>query len=276
MKKRKTIILYFLLLSLFGIYSCDEEEYENSYSAENPPAFVRYYKYEYDFLHGDDDYYYGYNEEYEGDAENHKKSYEGDTHDIYIDARTEEGYSTWSQPKHTFTIDIAAADASYKASKHGDHKHLYKGKIILSSPPAHLHLCLNSWNEDYYFYTPSKIWQIESITNESGQSLADDPDWTNYTDNRMIFKKNIEFTFYPGKKRSATEIDLFGAYSTDNFLVTGTYTVKEDASKKVTLTVSFPKFTETFEVVASSYTSLTLKGTVKGKSGYMQLKPATN
>lgn len=275
MKKRKTIILYFFLLSLFGIYSCSDEEYENSYSAENPPAFVRYYKYEYSFLsESNDDFYTFYNEESEWDAKNHKNLYEGNTHDIYIDARTEEGYSTWSQPKHTFTIDIAAADANYKASQDGDHKHPYTGKIILSSPPAHLHLCLNSWNQ--YGYYAQKTWQIESITNESGQSLADDPDWTNYTDNRMIFKKNIEFTFYPGKKRSATEIDLFGAYSTDNFLVTGTYTVKEDASKKVTLTVSFPKFTETFEVVASSYTSLTLKGTVKGKSGYMQLKPAKN
>lgn len=273
MKNRKTIILYFVLLVFMGFYSCNEVEYTGfSYSVDNPPAFLKIYDLESYF--SSSGYNWGgyfYYEEDERDAEDHK-SYANGTVTRWVDGRTSEGYSTWSHPEHTFTFNVDATQAAYDALGKRDkdtHKHIYNGKIYMSSPPAHLHLVLNSWNQDYSTY---KTWQIESITNEGGQSLAEDPDWTNYTDNIMTFYKASKFVYTPGQKRSETEIDFFEAYP-NNPTITGTYTVVEDASKKVTLTVNFPKFSESFEVVESSWDGLTLKGTVKGKTGFMHLMP---
>ena len=279
MKSRKTIILYFVLLVFIGFYSCNEVDYDGpNYSVDTPPAFLRVYRNESDFTASyDDDGDYEYTE-WESEAEDHK-DYTDQKVTRWVDGRTPEGYSTWSHPEHTFTFNVDATQVAYDALGKRDkdnHKHIYKGTINMSSPPAHLHLCLNSWNEDYYNYyhynMNFKTWQIESITNDSGQSLAEDPDWTNYTDNLMTFYKASKFEYTPGQKRSETEVDFFEAYP-KNTTITGTYTVVEDASKKVTLTVNFPKFSESFEVVESSWDGLTLKGTVKGKTGFMHLMP---
>ena len=186
---------------------------------------------------------------------------------LFVDARRADGYSTWSSPQFAFKYDPGSSKAEFDKI----HTHYYKSHITMSSPPAHLHLCLNKLDEEYYT-SLNKKWKVTSVTDESGKSLADDPDWGNYTDNIMSFKKADKFVFTPGAKRSKIELDLFGN-EIEHSVLYGSYSVKEDASKKVTLTLAFPSFQQQLEVVSSSWTGLTLKGTIAGKTGIALLVP---
>lgn len=145
--------------------------------------------------------------------------------------------------------------------------------MVLFSPPAHLHLCLETLDESPVPGKPiGKTWKITSIVDNDGKSLANDPDWTNYTDNYMRFMKATNFIYVPGEKRSDIELDLFGTVK-EHPLLFGTYSVIEDESKKVSLKISFPGFEQVFEVVSSSWNKLEIKGTVKSKTGTMVMEP---
>lgn len=263
-------ILRNIALAVFFVvsaYSCVEFDYE--FDVENTDvAFEFVYFTEDGFKRNQSENYIG-EEVRERVANWHKlvwnESY--NVYSVYVDARTKEGYSTWSNPEFEFKFDNDLTPVTEEA-----HTHYYNGTVSLSSPPAHLHLCLESWDEHPVNKVPGKTWKIGSITDNNGQSLADDPDWKYYTDNMMRFQKTSSFVYTPGQNRSEIELDLFGTVQQHPTLK-GTYSVAEDQSKKVTLTVSFPSFTENFEVVASGWNSLILKGTVKGKTGIMTLAP---
>jgi len=206
---------------------------------------------------------------------------------IYVEARNKDGRSNWSVQNYydyyftyysrTYHSTVEAEPKGVKDQKGNevDYINLYIPNVAsqLNSPPAHLHLVLDRWDENVKGEIASKSWVMQSVVDLQGKSLADDPDWTSYTDNVLEFQKATKFVYTPGEKRSETELDLFGTEK-EHKTLTGTYSVKEDASKKVTLTLGFPKFTQVLEVVESSWTSLTLKGTVKGKTGIMKLTPA--
>lgn len=280
MKKRINYVQSVLIgFCLIGLFSSCQEYYENKPEVNSDQQDIVYTKI------SKDSWDFEYGVEYYGDDDNQfrsKQNYEiratlkadGNSHvnrnlPYFVDARTSDGYSTWSSPEFTFVLDLEKTKSNYASN---GHYHFYTSQITMSSPPAHLHLVLKNLEESPSIMIPQKTWKVVSVTDESGKSLADDPDWTNYTDNLMTFQKATNFIYTPGAKRSKTELDFFGTEKEHPTLY-GTYTVKEDASKKVTLTLAFPDFQQHLEVVESSWTSLTLKGIIAGKTGLAKFVP---
>ncbi|HCR91961.1 MAG TPA: hypothetical protein DIW50_16230 [Prolixibacteraceae bacterium] len=135
-------------------------------------------------------------------------------------------------------------------------------------------MVLNSVGENPVGKIPAKTWKVVSVEDDNGQSLASDPDWSNYTDNLLRFKKTNAFVLYLGEKRTSIENDLFGSADSIN----GSYSVYMSNpyapySSKDYLSISFPGHSEKFEIVESDWNSLTITGTVNSKTGTMTLSP---
>lgn len=277
MKKPKNIKKHLgIILLLYGMSSCyyAMDDYLYSSKSSTPVSFVQIYTDKDNFLK---------NTPFVLDMPNQTAklynsgdlSYTNGKSSFYADARMPDGTSNWSNPlvdlKHIGYDQLSGVtDKDGKIVSFLDHYASQLTPNDLKTPAAHLHLCLDSWDENVKGEIASKSWIMQSIVDLQGKSLADDPDWTNYTDNVMEFQRTAKFIYTPGAKRSQTELDLFGTPQQHATLF-GTYSVKN--SGKVTLTLSFPSFTQELEVVQSSWTSLTLKGTVKGKTGIMTLVP---
>ena len=220
---------------------------------------------------------------------------------LHIDARNRDGYSTWSAPKLIndfvvtdkqnpfFTLthykwtnsewknvdgtDVLTLPASHSSSaKLRMHTHtLYKISVQYSSPPAHLHFVLDSWDEFTPNTRPEKTWEVTKVVDADGKDLSQDPDWFYYVDNRMTFQKTQTFVFIPGQLRSDEELDLFGTLQ-DHEKLYGTYKFSDfNAGGDLILTLSFPDFKEDLTVVSSDYNSVVLRGEHKGKVGVVHL-----
>lgn len=199
------------------------------------------------------------------------------TRTYFVDARSEKAYSNWSNYKvnyYHYYEDYYSSGGGYIPIVTTRYDELFKSGIALITPPAHLHMVLNSVDENPVGKIPAKTWVVESVKDDAGQSLADDPDWSNYTDNRLRFKKTDKFVLYLGEKRTSIENDLFGSADSIN----GTYSVYMSNpysfyNSKDYLSISFPGHSEKFEIVESDWNSLTITGTVNDKTGTMTLSP---
>jgi len=198
---------------------------------------------------------------------------------LFFDVRNKEGYSTWSKPWLTLTSDngIYLHDEYTPATDGYDYFFQWSGALM--TPPAYLHLCLNSWDENPTGQVPSKTWKVTRIYDENENDLTTDPDWTNYEDNVVTFEKGTRFILELGNKRSQKELDLFK----DESSVFGTYSVSK-AGEIVSLNLVFPiisgnsndnnpSWMSKLTVVSSSWTSLSLKGELAGKKGTLELVP---
>lgn len=190
---------------------------------------------------------------------------------LYCDYRRNSGESNWGDPKVQLDdINLSKHTQKWPYETDLDMYIYMKGTTV--SPPAHLHLCLHSWNEAPDGVRPGRTWKVSTIVDDQGKDLTGDPDWTYYTDNTMRFEKTDRFVFTPGDKRSAKELELFGTAS-EHPTVIGSYTVTRDENGTVKLSLVFPNFTNVLTVVESDYGYLKVSGESGGKKGVLELSP---
>ena len=282
MKNKMKFSRYFIYLILVMIAPSCKDYFFNEFTispTDNSNSFVQLYGTEEDFIKDsplvlDATANVG-NEEVQILWDVHYETWSTTKKTLFIDARTPDGKSTWSSPKMILDYEYGQKYESQIKDKNNnpvDHKHLYEGSLSITSSPVYLHLCLNQWNENPINEIPGKTWVMKSVEDVNGNSLANDPDWTYYTDNLMRFEKVSKFIYVPGTKRSQIELDLFGTEA-EHKTLKGSYIITTNSSGKAMITLSFPDFTREMEVVESSWTSLTLKGTSNGKTGIMKLEP---
>jgi hypothetical protein len=199
---------------------------------------------------------------------------------LYFDVRNSQGFSTWSKPFLTLTSDNGInLTIDYLPSNQYGFNYFYIWDGDPTTPPAHLHLCLHSWDENPQGKVPSKTWKVTRIYDDQGIDLTTDPDWTNYEDNVITFEKVDRFIIDLGTKRSQKERDLFKTEKS----VFGTYSVSK-VDDTVVLNLVFPTITgnandvnaswmSKLTVLASDWTSLKLAGELAGKKGTLELVP---
>ncbi len=195
----------------------------------------------------------------------------------YVDLRFSDGHSNWSDPRLSAAylyqkIVQGSLNWMYNISLTYDK---YTDYIInANSPPAHLHLCLRSWDENTKGKRPGRTWKVKSIVDDKGNDLTKDPDWENYTDNTMRFEKTDRFVFTVGEKRSKKEEELFGLYP-KNDTVYGTYNFggKSASISSSILYLVFPDFKRQLTVVESAFGMVKLSGIEGGKTGILVLEP---
>lgn len=71
-----------------------------------------------------------------------------------------------------------------------------------TSPPAYLHLALNSLTETSPrqdgIWAIHKTWVVDTIKDLNGAIVTNDPDWVCYSDNEYDFRKNSTVLYRPG------------------------------------------------------------------------------
>ncbi len=190
------------------------------------------------------------------------------------DARNEDGWSNWSDPGF-LDQSFFRFDEYTRAGNYPDQLYFSTTFVVdwtLDTPPAHLHLCLEKWDQEHpQAERLGRTWKVQSIKDEAGNDLTTDPDWENYKDNTMRFEKHQDFVFVPGPLRSAKEEELFGIYP-ENEKVYGSYSLTKD--DKPILSLVFPEFKRQLTIEESDWGHIKLKGTENGKTGYLELGPA--
>ncbi|MDX9883883.1 MAG: hypothetical protein RBS73_17615 [Prolixibacteraceae bacterium] len=272
----KNLDLLIILGFVLGLSSCNLIYYD--FQSDGSPSYTYEWpshlwisKTEPDFLRGQGVASVDYSEE--GIGIQPDKS----TRTYFVDARSDNAYSNWSDYKVNYFHYYEDEDHSsggFIPIVTTHYNETFKSGIALITPPAHLHMVLNSVDENPVGKIPAKTWEVVSVEDDNGQSLASDPDWSNYTDNLLRFKKTNAFVLYLGEKRTSIENDLFGSADSIN----GSYSVYmsnpyDFYSSKDYLSINFPGHSEKFEIVYSDWNNLTITGTIKGKTGTLMLSP---
>jgi len=269
MKKVKVwLVIIFPVMGLSFLISCESDEYRLNKSM---PGYLVAYKDYNRFKVG-----YPANllvESEHGKTENVIHSSPFLTY-VY-DVRNWDGWSNWSDPgfveQEFFKINEYTRVTSFP-----DFLYSSTTEVVgwtLDTPPAHLHLCLEKWDQEHpQGQKLGRTWKVTSIKDEAGNDLTTDPDWVNYKDNTMRFEKHQDFVFVPGPLRSAKEKEKFGEYP-QNEKVYGKYALSKDL--KPILTLVFPgEFKPVLTIEESNWGYIKLKGIENEKTGYLVLGPA--
>jgi hypothetical protein len=191
----------------------------------------------------------------------------------FVDYRLANGKSNWSDPR----IDVRSYDwDDYEGGWY--FYSYYQGSVSylinVNSPPAHLHLCLRTWDENPKGTRPGRTWKAKAIIDDQGKDLSNDPDWASYTDNTMRFEKTDRFVLTVGQKRTEKEEEIFGSYP-KNDVVYGTYSFVNITAglSRNKLSLVFPNLTRVVEVTESTFGRVILKVTEKNKTGFLVLEP---
>jgi hypothetical protein len=191
----------------------------------------------------------------------------------FVDYRLANGQSNWSNPGSRAAPGLAWSNRDFS-----DLFYYYDERtsllIYLNSPPAHLHLCLRTWDENVKGTRPGRTWKAKAIIDDQGKDLSNDPDWASYTDNTMRFEKTDRFVLTVGKKRTEKEEEIFGTYP-KNDVVYGTYSFVNITAglSRNKLSLVFPNLTRVVEVTESTFGRVILKVTEKNKTGFLVLEP---
>lgn len=266
-----------LVIAIFSVFltSCEDDEIRYGFDSVSEVGFFKLYSTYDDFLVGKDTMNFKtlFVGNHFGSGEDHIPS---GFPVSFMDVRQESGESNWSDPRLTALSPDVYTESGNQGSwmpykRYYDERVLYRAEF--NSPPAHLHLCLRSWNENPKGTRPGRTWKVKSIVDDNGNDLSRDPDWENYTDNTMRFNKTDRFVFTVGEKRSKKEEELFGIFP-KNDTVYGTYNfgARYDVDY-MKLSLVFPNFTRVLEVTESTFGMVKLRGTEGGKTGVLVLEP---
>lgn len=202
--------------------------------------------------------------EYDPTEDDHKTPF-------YVDARTEDGYSTWNAPKYNLEV----GDSTYYTNSSGDpvewrtdfYYHLVGIKDLeYTSPPTHMHLCLDRW-DDFDSYAPHKSWIVSEIVDPElpTVSLLNHTNWVHYSDNVYTFYKAKKLELNLGDRMTGEEISFFK----DKQSAFASYTVLGDIVDNTRILISFlgSTYVQELFVVASDWNSITFETTYTDDAG---------
>lgn len=193
---------------------------------------------------------------------------------FFVDCRNSRGESNWSDPRMIYSGGTTINEVDRDVPSPGVYEfelEVYP-KDTLPTSPVHLHLCLDSWDENSVGVRLGRTWKVSTIVDAQGKDLTKDPEWNYYTDNTMRFEKVDRFVFTPGALRSAKETDLFGTVE-EYPIIFGSYAVIKKDSGEVNVMLVFPNFITTLTVIESRFGYVKLSGVSDGKKGILELVP---
>jgi hypothetical protein len=188
----------------------------------------------------------------------------------YRDARNSDGWSTWNKPE--FIIKYEPIN-----------KFLIE-ELVYTSPPTHLHLCLDYWDDNMdkvastiFIYRPLiKSWMVSSV-----ESVSNDRGWTDeekdiYLDNTYTFEKASIFSVNLGSNKNEEEQDFVG----DQQIAYGTYKVEINQNSafepKTKLKMGIgTKLNYEAEVVSTDWNKIVLRISKTRKNGTVGVADVT-
>jgi len=194
----------------------------------------------------------------------------------YRDRRGDDGWSNWNSRyfgiAHGYAYSSALENKSVSL-----YKHLIE-EVKYTSPPTHLHLCLDDIAENPKGEIPSKTWKVTKV--DSPDNSMSQEDQEAYLDNTYTFEKVEKLTVNLGDKKTPDEIKYFGNGNVNvdkDGNVFGSYRVDiNDASTyapKTKLTLSFGAGTlvEELDVISTGWDEIVVHLEKEGKKGDITL-----
>lgn len=278
-----TVNLTILGLFALSIASCSDDDpnrggYDETGNAYSNDAGILYYT-ENDFLLNKREGYYLSKERNLLLTSNTSSVY------LFIDARREDGFSTWNNPlinktadnyddeDQPFSNDSFEKLEDYEETQvdeYDDDGEIIRdetlviydvyspiaSKIPFSSPPTHLHLCLDNYNENPVNAIPSKTWVVQEITDKEkpGSSALKDPNWINFSDNEYTFEKTSKLKLYMGIEMSDDEKDFFK--DKDSGFATYAVTGTKIADTKIIISFGASTYKQEFKIIESNWNKI--------------------
>ena len=162
---------------------------------------------------------------------------------LLFDVRSPAGYSSWSEPEYD---DISAYLENFE----------YISDNFLTTPPSHLHLCLDSlWANPR---PEGMTWVVAEVLDESGRDISSDDSWMCMTDNEYTFFKSTKLKYVPGVMICGDEDSEYFSDRTEAF---GSYAISvvSDSMYLEVNIVGHENIPEPMQILSSDFGTIMLK-----------------